>query len=158
MIQDVKLRKADHSFEEDARATMGLLSWLISRGNSVSSGIPGTSLGRGALGDVVRQWQQMWRKHKMMKLSFQKEQGSRQFYQLALWGAEVLGREWTPDLISTEMSRYVLCSDVIYVFPLDVGVPPRSESSPLPVPFVTHCILDGDPPPPIRLQPLIFMC
>lgn len=59
----------------------------------------------------------------------------------------MLGREWTPDLISTEMSHHVLCSDVIYVFPLDVGVPPCSESSPLPVPFVTHCILDGDPPP-----------
>lgn len=76
-----------------------------------------------------------------MELSFQKERGSGQ------WGAEALGTESTSDLISTEVSCHVLCSDVVYIFPLDVGDPSRSESSPLPVPFVTYCFLDRDPPP-----------
>ena len=55
MIQDVELRKVDHSSEEDAQATMELLSWL----KREFSGIPGTTLGRGALVDVERQWQHM---------------------------------------------------------------------------------------------------
>lgn len=81
-----------------------------------------------------------------MELSFQKERGSGQ------WGAEALGRESTSDLIPTEVSCHVLCSDVVYLFPLDVGVSSRSESSPLPVPFVTYCILDSDPPTLVQLQ------
>lgn len=42
----------------------------------------------------------------------------------------------------------MLGSDVVYVFPLVVGVLSRSESKALTVPFVAHSILDSTPRPP----------